>query len=114
MSDTNEDMDLGLRRSLWLRGLRRIVVLALLLGAFVEVMGLPHVRLLDPERSRWHREPIYWSVTGWARFEGRNTPLLVLIPLRRSLQSYARGVFHDLRVRLEREMQNTQDSGRGE
>ncbi len=86
-----ELMDLGLRRSLRWRRVRRWLVMLTLLGLFVEFRGVPHFRLSDRSRPRGGQVE-YWSPLGVREMgEGGPTPpLIVLLRLDRSLWSYAR------------------------
>lgn len=87
MSEYNA-LDLGLRRSLRLRTVRRWALLVVLLGTFVEYQGLLHVRLSFPGQERAFT-PDYWSLTGKRRYAAPNAPLFALLPMERSVLSYA-------------------------
>ena len=84
-------MDLGLRRSLRWRRVRRWLLMLSLLALFVEFRGVPHFRLTDRSRPRAVRIE-YWSPLGVRREVaglGTRPPLIVLVRLDRSLWSYA-------------------------
>ena len=86
--DSDARMDLGLRRSLRWRRLRRWLVMLTLLALFVEFRGVPHFRLTDRSRPRASQVD-YWSPLGMRQLGGGG-PLIVLVPLDRSLTTYAR------------------------
>lgn len=86
-----ERMDLGLRRSLRWRRVRRWLVMLTLLALFVEFRGVPHFRLTDRSRPRASQVD-YWSPLGMRQLGGGGSkpPLIVLVLLDRSLTAYAR------------------------
>ena len=90
-------MDAGLNRSLFLRAWRRRAVMLILCALFVEFCGLPGVRIDQGPNGAQAR---YLCVDGMRRLStsvtGRETPLIVLVPLERSVLSYARGAGESL------------------
>ena len=92
--DSQESFDLGAHRRMRWRGLRRSVLIVLLVLSFVEFAGLPHVRMTYAHRSGGDLvQARYLGPTGW-RDAGtaqrkRGCPLFVLIPLDRSLKDRA-------------------------
>lgn len=82
--DQPRDLDLGLRRSMRWRRVRRWIVMASIVVAFLEFMGLPHLRLSVPG-SHSRGMPPYWSVTGMRHVSVPHEPLIVLLPLERPL-----------------------------
>jgi hypothetical protein len=92
-SDDLYSMDLGLNRSLRRRAWRRRAVWLLALVAFIETMGIPHVRVPASSRAG-HRPPLrYWSVTGIVASVppqlSYNRPLFLLLPMEKSTAAYA-------------------------
>lgn len=89
--DYDARMDLGLRRSLRWRRMRRWLVMLTLLALFVEIRGIPHFRLTDRSRPQANQVD-YWSPLGMRQIGGGGSkpPLIVLVPLDRSLTAYAR------------------------
>ncbi len=86
-------MDLGIRRSLRWRAFRRGLLVCVLLALFVEFRGVPHLRLSDPGRLHAQDGVDYWGVTGLRQVNSGRlrsaAPLIALLPLERSLVSYA-------------------------
>jgi len=93
--DEEDGFDLGLRRNLRNRKIRRWIIMVTIVVAFLDIKGMPHVRLTDPERTPRHAIQ-YWSVTGTRQFHGPNTPLIVLIPMEHSVFHTACAVAADL------------------
>lgn len=95
MSDIDDevDFDLGLRRNMRWRTARRWILMAVLVGGFLELQGIPHVRL-GGERHGYS----YWSVTGesQARMHSRVAPLIAVLPLERPLIEHAEAAFRSL------------------
>ena len=96
-------MDLGLRRSLRWRRVRRWLLMLTLLALFVEFRGVPHFRLTDRSRPRAVRIE-YWSPLGMRDVAGlgMRPPLIVLVRLDRSLWSYAQEAGSELYDKIAR------------
>jgi len=96
-----QGFDAGLYADQHWRGLRRKVIFVIALAVFVELYGLPALRL-SYQKNAAHAvtRARYWSVTGSrtvSRGEVAPTlPILTLIPLETSLRSYAVTAWHDL------------------
>lgn len=87
--------DAGVDRRSRYRAIRRKLVLLAMLLAFVEFVGTPHLRVsyAQPGRRGVISIAEYWGVTGARTLRAGGVastcPLIVLLPLDRSLVSYA-------------------------
>ena len=87
--------DAGIGHASRRRSLRRAVILLALLLAFVQFVGTPHLRMsyIEPDHRGVIMEAGYWGVTGPCTLRAGDVsttcPLIVLLPLDRSLVSYA-------------------------
>ena len=81
------------RRARWL-AVRRWLVLVAILVAFVEFQGVPHLRMTYVEEGGRVRSGEYWSLMGprtvVAGDVAPTCPVIALVPLERSLWSYAK------------------------
>lgn len=80
------------RRARWLAARRWLVLIAILV-AFLELQGVPHLRLSYEEQGGRVVSGTYCSVTGLRRIAAGDVaptcPLIAVVPLERSLFSYA-------------------------
>lgn len=85
------EFDLGLRRSLWLRSLRRWALILGALWAFFELEGVPHIRWTDSSIRYRRPEVTYWSIFGSRPplTTSSRSPLIVIFPLERPLIDHA-------------------------
>ena len=91
-----QGFDAGLHRAQAWRKLRRLAVMALVLGCFFELAGTPHVRV-TASGSR----ASYWGVNGTHEVYSAAAPLIVLRPLERplaaSIYSFCEGFVEGVR-----------------
>ena len=80
------------RRARWLAARRFLVLLAIVL-AFVELQGLPHLRLSYTRQGERMLTGTYWSLTGVRQLRAGEVapscPLVAIVPLDQSLWAYA-------------------------
>lgn len=88
-----ESLDAGIvGASLW-RAFRRVLIFAALFASLIEFGGVPHLRVSYVKQGGIIRAARYWSVTGprivTAGEFAPTCPLILLVPLEKSLASYA-------------------------
>lgn len=78
-----QGFDGGLHRRLRRRKVRRAVLFLVFLASFAELAGVPHLRIQPDRRSAYYVGP-----TGVRTPPSGRLPLVVLLPLRRSLLAH--------------------------
>ena len=86
-------------RYLLRRKIRNLLILAVLLVTFTEVMGVPYFRVSYTYRQAGRNKTMlsgcYYSITGRRIVTGDRCPLILLIPLDQSLFKYAADLLTD-------------------